>query len=95
MTASGRRQFLKNFGKPISDDNLKFIVKELKPFNDKNYPTLLGRPDLDAVIIATPHYFHPPLAIQAFEKGLMLENDRKEIFVLFNTGTWVKYPDMY
>jgi predicted alpha/beta superfamily hydrolase len=37
-----RRQFLKNFGKPISDDYLKFIVKELKPFIDKNYPTLPG-----------------------------------------------------
>ena len=24
----------------------------------------------DAVIIATPHYFHPPLAIQAFEHGV-------------------------
>lgn len=24
----------------------------------------------DAVIIATPHYFHPPLAIQAFENGV-------------------------
>jgi hypothetical protein len=33
--------------------------------------------------------------VQAFEKGLMLENERKEIFVLFNTGNWVKYPDMY
>jgi len=33
--------------------------------------------------------------VQAFQKGLMLENERKEIFVLFNTGTWTKYPDMY
>ncbi|HOQ30229.1 MAG TPA: Gfo/Idh/MocA family oxidoreductase, partial [Armatimonadota bacterium] len=24
---------------------------------------------VDAVLIATPHYFHPPLAIQAFQHG--------------------------
>ncbi len=26
--------------------------------------------DVDAVIIATPHYLHPPLAVRAFEKGI-------------------------
>ena len=26
--------------------------------------------EIDAVIIATPHYFHPIYAIKAFEKGL-------------------------
>ena len=25
---------------------------------------------VDAVIVATPHYFHPPLVIQALENGL-------------------------
>lgn len=29
-----------------------------------------NRADIDAVIIATPHYDHPPLAIRSFEKGL-------------------------
>ena len=33
--------------------------------------------------------------VQAFQKGVMLENERKDIYVLFNTGAWVKYPDMY
>jgi hypothetical protein len=32
--------------------------------------------------------------VQAFERGLMLENDRREIFVLFNNGTWQKYQDL-
>lgn len=31
---------------------------------------LLNYAELEAVIIATPHYDHPPLAIAAFEKGL-------------------------
>ena len=30
---------------------------------------LLGSDSADAVIVATPHYFHPPLAIQAIESG--------------------------
>jgi predicted alpha/beta superfamily hydrolase len=35
-----RKLFLQHFGKPISDDYLKFIVKELKPFIDSKFPTL-------------------------------------------------------
>ncbi|HLK56133.1 MAG TPA: Gfo/Idh/MocA family oxidoreductase, partial [Chthonomonadaceae bacterium] len=25
---------------------------------------------VDAVVIATPHYFHPPIAIEAFSRGI-------------------------
>ena len=31
---------------------------------------------VDAVIIATPHYFHPPLAIQAFDHGLHVMSEK-------------------
>ncbi len=31
---------------------------------------LLGAGGIDAVLIATPHYFHPPVAIAAFDLGL-------------------------
>lgn len=31
---------------------------------------LIENADVDAVIIAVPHYFHPPLAIAALKKGL-------------------------
>lgn len=37
------RQFLN--GKPNSDDYLRFLVKELKPFIDRNFPTLRKRSD--------------------------------------------------
>ncbi len=46
---------------------------------EKNYPgipffadhkALLAWGKLDAVIVATPHYLHAPIAIDAFEKGL-------------------------
>jgi predicted alpha/beta superfamily hydrolase len=39
-TKEERKLFLEHFGKPISDDYLKFIVKELKPFVDSQFPTL-------------------------------------------------------
>lgn len=35
-----------------------------------NAQDLIQSGQCDAVLIATPHYFHPPLAIEAFEAGL-------------------------
>lgn len=35
-----------------------------------DYDTMLRQAGLDAVVIATPHRYHPPMAIQAFEAGL-------------------------
>jgi len=32
--------------------------------------------EIDAVIIATPHYFHPPVAIAAFEAGLHVMSEK-------------------
>lgn len=36
----------------------------------ENADALLDSGAVDAVIVATPHYFHPPLAIAAMERGL-------------------------
>ena len=41
-----------------------------------NYDDLLSADAADAVIIATPHYFHPPMAIAAFEKGLHVLSEK-------------------
>lgn len=35
-----------------------------------NYHEMLNNEELDGVIIATPHYDHPPMTIAAFERGL-------------------------
>ncbi len=40
----------------------------VKVFGD--YSELLSSDDIDAVIIATPHYLHPVVAIDAFKRGL-------------------------
>jgi predicted dehydrogenase len=35
-----------------------------------DHQEMLAKADLDAIIIATPHYDHPPIAIDAFERGV-------------------------
>ena len=37
---------------------------------------LLAKKMVDAVVIATPHYFHPPIAIDAFEAGLHVLSEK-------------------
>jgi len=34
-----------------------------------DYHELIDRDDIDCVIVATPHYFHPEIAIYAMEQG--------------------------
>ncbi|CEK13496.1 predicted dehydrogenase [Chthonomonas calidirosea] len=41
-----------------------------------NHLALLESGLVDAVIIATPHYFHPPIAIDAFERGIHVLSEK-------------------
>ena len=34
-----------------------------------DYHQMIDRPDVDAVMVATPHYFHPEVCVYAMEKG--------------------------
>ncbi len=56
----------------LSEANL---AKAKETFDDKvnlfnNADAFFASGDMDAVLITTPHYFHPELAIRAFENGL-------------------------
>ena len=42
---------------------------------------------VDAVMIATPHYFHPIIGIDAFENGLNVLSGKDEYFVEREDGT--------
>lgn len=55
------------------------VKEERRAFVRENYPTvkvydsgdeLIDNADVDAVVIVVPHYFHPPLAIRALERGI-------------------------
>ena len=47
---------------------------EVKGFEDSE--SLMKSGEVDAVLIATPHYFHPPIAIQGFEHGLHVLSEK-------------------
>ncbi len=55
----------------ISAERLSWAESEfpdVRRFSD--YKELVNSGCVDAVVIATPHYFHPPIAVYAFEHGL-------------------------
>jgi predicted dehydrogenase len=47
---------------------------QVKAFTD--YRTLIDSGLADAVIVATPHYFHPPISIYAMKKGLHVLSEK-------------------
>jgi predicted dehydrogenase len=51
-------------------DRADFAVKKYKIKSFCNYKDLLNSNLVDAVLIATPHYSHTPITIDAFEAGL-------------------------
>lgn len=56
----------------INPDRLKWAKdtfgEDLALYDDAD--ALINSGNIDSVLVATPHYDHPPLAIKAFEKGL-------------------------
>jgi len=57
---------------------LEWAAKEL-PEGVKRFDSsqaLIESGEVDAVLIATPHYDHPPIAIAAFEKGLHVLSEK-------------------
>ncbi len=61
----------------VNPEKLKRAVELLptiKCFNSAE--ELIDSGECDAVIIATPHYFHPPIAIYALQKGLHVMTEK-------------------
>lgn len=48
----------------------EFNASETKVALYKTAEEMIDKADIDAVLIAVPHYFHPTYAIRAFERGL-------------------------
>ena len=54
--------------KPDRLDRAKDLIPGVKTFNTAS--ALMDSGEVDAVLVATPHYDHPPLVIEALNKGL-------------------------
>ncbi len=56
----------------IAPEKLEIFNKEVRPDVDvfDNIDAMLDAGKIDAVFIATPHYFHPEMAIKALDKGM-------------------------
>jgi len=56
----------------VRPERLDWAAKELPASVKKfdRYEALIGSGSVDAVLVATPHYDHPPIAIAAFARGL-------------------------
>ncbi len=60
--------------KPDRLDWAKEQLPDVKTFD--NASALMDSGEVEAVLIATPHYDHPPLAIEALEKGLHVMSEK-------------------
>ena len=61
----------------IKPDRLEWAkeqLPEVKTFD--NASALMDSGEVDAILIATPHYFHPPYVIEALRKGLHVMSEK-------------------
>ena len=55
-----------------------------------DYQEMLAQADIDAVLIATPHYDHPTIAMDAFERGIHVLTEKSfpaKLKTLFTPAT--------
>jgi len=69
----------------IDPDTLETVSKRHKVKGFDNYKKLIDSGLCDAVVIATPHYFHPPIGQYAFKQGLHVLSE-KPIAVTVKAG---------
>jgi len=60
----------------VDEDRAKEIGEQYGARHFDNSGDLLDSGMVDAVLIATPHYSHPPLAIDAFERGIHVLSEK-------------------
>ncbi|MFW6189890.1 MAG: Gfo/Idh/MocA family protein [Planctomycetota bacterium] len=60
----------------INEDRAKQIGEQFDVPWFVHYRDLLGEEMVDAVTIATPHYFHPPIAVDSFHAGLHVLSEK-------------------
>lgn len=59
---------------PERNEKMKELIPSIKTFDSAE--ALIDSGEVDAVIIATPHYFHPTIAQYAFSKGIHVLSEK-------------------
>jgi len=54
----------------VNEPQVKTVAQKYNCRAFTDYKDMIRKDIIDAVLIATPHYFHPPVAIWAFEQGV-------------------------
>jgi len=60
----------------IDEAAVEGVARHYKVKSFTDYKQLIDSGDVEAVIVATPHYFHPPIGIYALKKGLHLLSEK-------------------
>lgn len=60
----------------VDEPTLKAVSEKFAVAGFSDPIQLLDSGLVDAIIIATPHYFHPPIAIAAFERGIHVLSEK-------------------
>ncbi len=61
---------------PAKIENIKNNLKNISPAYFDNYITMLESGLCDAVLIETPHYDHPPIAIECMKRGIHVISEK-------------------
>lgn len=60
----------------VKYDRLEKAVEQFGGIAYKNYHRMFEEANLDVVHICTPHYLHPPMAIEALERGIKVMTEK-------------------
>lgn len=60
----------------IDEDTLKMVSEKHDVPGFKKHTELLDSGLVDMILIATPHYYHPPIAIDAFKRGIHVLSEK-------------------
>lgn len=60
----------------LNPDRLKMVGAQLDVPRFTNHHEMLNSGSVDAIIIATPHYDHPPIALDAFDKNVHVLSEK-------------------
>jgi len=82
----------------FSADQAHKVAEKYKTHAFTDYKELVRKDRADAVMIVTPHYFHPPIAVWAFEQGVHVLCEKPIAVTVGEAQKWFdahrEHPDL-